>query len=178
MESEMDDKELQGKLEERLKSLPKVVQNAITSAGVESHLRMLAETHKLHLDQWQVLENNVMLTLLGFQDPKELKQNIKDDVGVSDEIAGAIAADISRIVFEPIREELERALEHPDAQAKDETGVEKMTAQILAPAPIAPIPTNPDSKAIRAPLSDVYKAGETSTDRKTVHSDPYRESPT
>lgn len=171
----------------RFVSLPKVVQDAITSADVEQHLRSLATTHRLHLDQWQVLENEVMLTLLGFQDPKNLAQSLKDDLGVGDEVAAPLAADISRIVFDPIRQELERSLEHPDAQAKVATGIEQAAAQALAtgdeaalataPAPLAPVPAAPETKAVRAPISETYKSGEASAARKDVTNDPYREPP-
>jgi len=118
-------------LKERFAQLPKVVQDAITSADVEKRLRALADTHKLHLDQWQQLENEVMLVLLGADAMANLQKNIKNEVGVSDEVAAALAKDISEGVFEPIRQELERELEHPDAQAKEDTGVEGMRTKIL-----------------------------------------------
>ena len=186
--------------------LPQVVQNAITSADTTTHLRELSELHKLHLDQWEILQTQVMLTLLAVQDVEDLPKNIETEVGVSREVAEALAADISRIVFEPIREELERQLEHPNAQAKTETGVETMAAQALSdeqqadsegvsappvvdpvavtatvsaptPAPLVPPPTAPETKVVRTPLSEVYKTGEASTERKDVHNDPYRETP-
>ena len=125
------DTELQKELEVRLKELPKVVRDAIRSADIEKRLRSLADTHKLHLDQWGKLENEVMLALLGFQPVEDLQQNIKSEVGTSDEIAAALAADISKGVFEPIRQELERELEHPDAKAKEESAVEGMRTQML-----------------------------------------------
>jgi hypothetical protein len=200
------DEDIKKDIHARMAQLPKVVQDAINSADTEKHLRELSESYKLHLDQWQVLQNEVMLTLLAFQEPDDLAKNIKDEVGVSDEIATALAADISRIVFEPIREELERQLEHPNAQAKTETGVETMAAQALSdeqqadsegvsappvvdpvavtatvsaptPAPLVPPPTAPETKVVRTPLSEVYKTGEASTERKDVHNDPYRETP-
>ncbi len=192
-------------IQDRLAQLPQVVRDAISSADTTTHLRELSNLHKLHLDQWQELENQVMLTLLAFKELEGLPQNIESEVGVSHETAVALAADISRIVFEPIREELERQLEHPDAQAKEETGVEAMTAQVLStsstsdeqnvtpilndtptptppptPTPISPLvppPSAPETKAVRAPLSDTYKVGETSTTRSDVHDDPYRETP-
>ena len=132
MDPNNEDKELNNRLQERLKQLPKVVQEAIKSADVEKRLRGLADTHKLHIDQWQTLENEVMLTLLGFQPVEDLQQNIKSEVGVSDEVATALATDISKGVFEPIRQELERELEHPDAKAKGESAVEGVRTQMLA----------------------------------------------
>ncbi len=181
-----EEKELDEKLQVRFKELPKVLQDAITSADIEKRLRELADTHKLHLDQWQLLENEVMLALLGFQPTEDLAKNIKSEVGTSGEIADILAADISRIVFEPIRQELERSLEHPDAKAADVSGVEGMRAQALrdegaasapAVAPGTPPVAARSEKVARAPVSESYKAGEPSTARKAVDDDPYREPP-
>jgi hypothetical protein len=187
---------IEERLGEQFKNLPKVVQDAITSADVQKHLRELADTQKLHLDQWQALENEVMLALLGFQPPEDLAKNIKSEVGVSDDIAAALAAGISKIVFEPIRQELERQLEHPEAKAeqlsdvetarRSELSKEPPAGEAAAPATPAAVPVlpatppapGPTERAARAPLSSAYKAGEPSTVRASVDDDPYREPPT
>ncbi|OGG58449.1 hypothetical protein A2853_02000 [Candidatus Kaiserbacteria bacterium RIFCSPHIGHO2_01_FULL_55_17] len=192
------DPELDKQLIARLKELPKVVRDAIESADIAQKLRELANTHKLHVDQWQKLENEVMLALLGFQPVEELPQNIKKEIGVTDETAAALAADISRVVFEPIRQELERELEHPEAKTEEVSGVETARSQILqdatpadpgAPPPAPPLPpplpvqpaTPPappqTEKAVRGPASGAYKSGEPSATRKDIHDDPYREPP-
>lgn len=196
-DSQTKKEELEKSLQERFELLPKVVQDAISSADVEKHLRELADTHKLHLDQWQSLENEVMLALFGFQPIKELQTNIKKVVGVTDEIAAALAADISRVVFEPIRQELERTLEHPEAKAKEVSGVETTRSQILkdaapadsgGPPPVPPPPPAPvlpatppapptTEKVVRGPASGAYKSGNSSVARKDIHDDPYREPP-
>ncbi|MEK7156718.1 MAG: hypothetical protein AAB790_02835 [Patescibacteria group bacterium] len=189
MDAKMTQDELNEKLRERFKQLPKAVQTAVMSADVEKQLRVLADTNKLHLDQWQLLENDVMLTLFGFQPTEELPNHLKNDLDISTEMAKSLADDISRIVFQPIREQLERELAHPDAKAANVSGVEAARTQILGSedkpaAPVAPVvlpatpPTEPPSaKIARAPVSESYKAGETSTARKSVHDDPYREPP-
>ncbi len=169
-------------LAERLASLPKPVQDAITSADVENEMRALAELHKLHVDQWEALENSVLFTLLGFEKVEDLEKNIRDRVGVDAADARALAADISRIVFEPIRGELKTALGHPDAASAKMSDVESLRAQILAnsPATVAPAtpPTEPNTaKVVRAPISAAYKAGEPSSVRGSVEDDPYREQP-
>lgn len=179
----------QAVLKERFAELPKVVQNAITSADVRKRMRELADTHKLHLDQWETLENEVMMTLFGILPVDELRANIQKQVGVSTEIAEELTENISKIVFEPIREQLERELAHPEAKAAEVSGVEAARTQILgsedkpaAPAAPAVLPATPPSeppagKIARAPVSESYKSGETSTARKSVHDDPYREPP-
>jgi len=181
-----DKTDIQTTLKERFAQLPKVVQNAITSADVRKRMRELADTHKLHLDQWETLENEVMMTLFGVLPIDELRANIQKEVGVPEEIAKELTENISKIVFEPIREELERELEHPDAKAAAVSGVEGMRTQALAseaiPAappvlPATPPAESPAGKIARAPVSESYKAGETSAARKSVHDDPYRELP-
>jgi len=59
-------------MEERFAELPTSVQKAVTDASVEQKLRKLAKKYKLHLDQWILLENEIMLTLLGFEEPKDI----------------------------------------------------------------------------------------------------------
>ncbi len=172
-----------------LAKLPKPIQNAISSADLEKQLRALADTHKLHLDQWEKLESEVMLTLLGLHPIEQLGQNIKKEVGVSDEVLPLLLTDVNRIVFEPIRAELERELEHPDAKAEKVSDVDAARTQILAKSsgPTAPIstpvqpatppPAPPTEKAVRMPANGAYKPGEPSHERKDVHDDPYRETP-
>jgi len=114
-----DEKGFREKMQARFLQLPKALQDAITSADVEKKLRALSETHKLHLDQWQKLENEVMLALLGFQPVENLEANIKNEVGIAEEEAKALAGDIADTIFEPIREELERELGKPTDNAVD-----------------------------------------------------------
>lgn len=183
----------------RFAELPKVVQDAITSADVQKHMRDLAEGHKLHVDQWQVLENNVMLTLLGFQPVAELPTRLEKSLSVTAEVAAELAQSISDIVFKPIRGEMERSLSHPSAVQVAMSTVEQMRAEALqkegsqtapastdaAPAPAAPTQVSavapatppapaPETKAVRAQIPQTY-AGSASHERKSIEGDPYRE---
>ncbi len=177
MDTDPEEKEVDTKLQERFKQLPKVVQDAITSANVEQHLRKLSETHKLHLDQWELLEDEVMLALLGFQPPEDLQKNIRSEVGVPDETAKILAEDVSKTVFEPIRAQLERELDASGtAQTPPATApATPVSTPSTAVAPATPPQEPPAEKATRAPISEAYKAGEPSTARKAVEDDPYRE---
>lgn len=183
------DSQLQAQLHERLEQLPQVVKAAIASSDIEGNLRKLADTHKLHLDQWQSFENEVMLAILGIQRVEDLEQNIKKEAGVNDDVARALSLDVNRIVFEPIRLQLERNLEHPDAQAAVVSGTEAARTQALdeahaeamssAPAvtPATPPAPTPDIRITRPTDASAYKPGEPSHVRTAVHDDPYREPP-
>ena len=120
---------------------------------------------------------------------------------MSAEDAAKLTADINAEIFEPIRKELERELDHPAAEAKVVSDMEASRSQILgaqkapppsiiattsptiaAPAPALPkvMPATPpapapETKAIRAPISSSYTAQTASHERKSVEGDPYRE---
>ncbi len=180
-------------IQERFERLPKVVRNAILSADVQKHMRELAEKQNLHIDQWETLENEVQMTLLGILRSEDLAANIQKEVGVSGDVATILASQISETIFEPIRKELERLLEHPDAAATKETGVEQMRTQVLAnsqtpaapdQAPASPAPTiapaTPPAppltqKVERAQLPPTYAKSVASHERKAIEGDPYRE---
>jgi hypothetical protein len=195
--------EMSAALAERFNSLPKIVQDAIMSADVQAHLRELAKTHKLHVDQWQVLENNVMLTLLGFQPAGELQKNLKEDLEIADEAAHNLSEAISSGVFAPIRSEMEKNLDHPTVVQEAESTIEGMRREALegaakdaaaivqsaapaaqAPTPAAtpptpvapgtPPPPGPTEKSVRGSVAATY-TGSASHERKSIEGDPYRE---
>lgn len=186
--TDLTQEQLTTQLQDRFKQLPKPIQNAITSADVQKQLRELADTAKLHVDQWQILENDVMLTLLGFQETEKLAEHLQHDLEVPAGLAASLAENISKIVFDPIREELERELDNPDAKARTQTvadaALQEEKSQEVAPtaaistvAPATPPPEKPVEKAVRAPIAESYKPGEVSSERKVVTDDPYREPP-
>jgi len=197
MDPNLTEAELKEKLDQRFKELPKVLQNAVRSADIQAHMRGLAEQHKLHFDQWQVLENDVMFTLFGFQDPEDLADNFQQDLRVDQATADALAIDVSEHIFEPIRAELEKDLQYavesdipeeevvashaayPVAQIGDRGAPTPATIIPVAVMPVlpgTPPAPPPEGKAVRAPISESYSAGQASHERKIVEGDPYRES--
>ena len=149
------DEKVQAQLKEVFDSLPKPIQKAITSADVQKQLRELANTQKLHLDQWETMEDEVLMTLFGLKPIADLEKNIQNEVGVSHEVAAALAAGVSKVVFEPIRQELERELEHPDAKAKEESGVEEMRTQVLGQRSAVSFQLSEDAKTQQRSLDKI-----------------------
>ena len=136
-------------IQEQFELLPKVVQDAINSTKMEEQFQTLVKKHGLHIDQWDALEDQIMLTVLGLADPEELEEYAIKEIGIEPEKARAVIDDVAVTVFKPIREELDRELGSP--QAKDEalTDVEKARNEVLAGAKsdgslregVAPSPT-------------------------------------
>ena len=101
-------------IQERFAELPASVQAAVTDASVERKLRALAEKHKLHLDQWVLLENEIMMTLLGIEQPENMAKNVAEEVNIPLETAQSIVSDIAVQIFKPIREQMQGKLAHED----------------------------------------------------------------
>lgn len=174
-------------------ALPTPVQEAILSSEIESKLRTLAETHKLHLDKWQILEAEVMFALLGVKPLRELSATIQKSLGLTETEATPLVTDISHIIFEPIRAEMERALGAPQAQEEIQSDIENIRTKLLAQekttllsehnAPDAPqvksfVATppapQPTVQSIKTEIPPEARTG-TSTERKSVTNDLYRE---
>lgn len=178
-------------LKERFYQLPKVVQDAMLSTDVETHLREMSKKYKLQLDKWQILEDEVMFTLLGIKSADELLVTIEQKIGLNETDALALTADISQAVFEPIRGEMERELGSPEAHTEKETPIEAVRTELLGeekkilipetsepPKPkvfaaTPPLP-KPEIKSVRTEVPPEVKKG-TSTERKVIANDLYRE---
>lgn len=146
-------------LKDAFTSLPKVLQDAITNADIQANLRKLAKVHKLHLDKWTVLENEIMMALLGITDPTDLPHAISEQVGIPLEQAQQISSSVAEIVFDPIQDELKgevgesrSTLENIDYQAvKDPIDISK-----FSPAHSDPIQYHPKTTKKYADNNDPY----------------------
>lgn len=127
--SPMPRAELDEKIRLRFKEVPTLVQEVVQAPETEANLRDLASANQLEDDQYERLENEVMLALLDFQPTERLSHNIKYAVGVSDQVADLLAADILESIFNPLR----KALAHS-------AGTEAELPPTRAPA--APPPDN------------------------------------
>lgn len=162
---------IQQQLAERFSALPPSVQKAITDTSIEKKLRALAQKHKLHLDQWVLLENEIMLTLLGVEDPDNMVANVAREVHVSTDIAQAIVNDIATLVFTPIRESLQQGIPGDALERKTEKSTVESDSHGLVMPNTAPSAKEGPSDVI----GPAYQAGASSLERKMVQGDPYRE---
>ena len=180
--------DIQKLVDEQFSTLPKVVQDAITSGHIAEKFQALAPKYKMHLDEWQRIENLIMMTVLGLSKPEDPDDRIAEATKLDKDQVKTIVDDIATTIFLPIREELERGLGHPMAKEEEETDVEKVRQGVLAGerasaqaaaqpsvAPGTPPSPPPEEKASRGPASGAYKPGEASSERKSIQDDPYRE---
>jgi hypothetical protein len=174
----------------RFEELPEVVQDAILDSDVPGGLRALYEASNLHLDKWETLQRIVMSALVGLMPTSHIGEALKSELSTDEATTAVLVEGLATRVFKPVRERLERGLGHPEAKTEEVSDVEKLRREVLktegaipppppqaAATPGTPPPPKPDTKVVRGPASGAYKPGETSTNRKAVLDDPYREQP-
>lgn len=173
-------------------ALPKIVQDAINSSDLTGKMRKLAEKHKLHLDKWSILEDEITFALFGITPPENLVGNIQKELGISMEEAIAINNDAVEIIFEPIRLQLQevatsRASERTVTVPVDQ---QKMLAEMGESMPTDARAEVQNSKTVFQIIQERSEkkaepqtsptnnnAGDSTAERHTVKEDLYRELP-
>lgn len=107
----------QNQIEQRLAELPQDVRDAVLSAQLGEHVREIGQRHALHIDQAGVLEDEVMLVMLGFFKPEDFSNQIAAQLRIPAADADAIAQEVNQQIFLPIRESMKRFAESKTSPA-------------------------------------------------------------
>ena len=82
-------------LQEKLRSLPLEIQDAITSPEFGEKVDAIGEKHNLHIDQLGELVNEVTLVMLGETKSVNFIDNLKESLKISHDDARLITADVN-----------------------------------------------------------------------------------
>lgn len=107
-------------LEEKFKTLPPDVQQAITSVDIAQQLTDIGKAHRLHLDQLDELFDEAGLVMLGLTKPRNFVANLRKRVEISEEDARAIVKTVDAGIFSPIRESLKKIHGVDEATTEEE----------------------------------------------------------
>lgn len=171
-------KEETNELNVLIDSLHPVIKESIRSVKTNEFLQTLVKKYRFSLDKFNLLEAIVLMALTGTITHEEMVGTFVSELGIDTPTATFLAEDLNHGIFIPIREEIERQLDHPDAKEKEGTPIEDMTTEILkGVSEKPPISAEPQKDATITLGGTSYHAGTPSTERKDVHNDPYREQP-
>ncbi|MBY0294287.1 hypothetical protein K2Q08_03075 [Patescibacteria group bacterium] len=183
----------QNKIQQRLAELPQDVRDAVLSAQLGERLRAIGQKHSLHIDQIGVLEDEVMLVMLGFFEPEELNNQIATQLRIPAQDASAIVQEVNEQIFLPIRESMKRFSESKRTPKAIVEATEVRPVSIVEPqqnlAPVSPTPVESTNIPIRvvppSPAPDVpppppmpnaeKMLTETTIAKPGYKNDPYRE---
>ncbi len=93
-------------VQEQFLSLPKAVQDVITESNWQFTIRDIIKKFNLRIDQGGVIENEVFLVMLGFQDADDFLENIIREGNMDRGIAGALEKEVGAVIFAPLRKAL------------------------------------------------------------------------
>jgi hypothetical protein len=89
-------------IKERFESLPKALQEYISSDVWSSKISQICTQNNIQEDIRVGIENEVFFVLIGLEPPKDLKDNIVRETGLEDGVARRIADTVNGSVFSPV----------------------------------------------------------------------------
>lgn len=187
------DSETQKIITERTRALPPHVKEALVHVDIPKQLIEISRIHNLRTDQSGTLETEIALTILGLNPTNVFAENITRHVGVSKDIANAIASDVNERIFKAIRldmAEQQKAAEEqittpPPALATSPASSESLMATGATAAPSTPendivkqklegsFRLAPDTVVVKQPTNNPLPT--TPKDTYPKGADPYRE---
>lgn len=93
-------------IRDRFKTLPKEVQDFITSPNFEKSVDVVGKIHDLSPTQVTTLQNEIFLLTLGMTSPDEFSSVLGESLSVPEDKANTITEDVEQIILEPIQKSL------------------------------------------------------------------------
>lgn len=177
-------------IQEQLQKLPPELRQALELVPWKVAVKEIALANNLALPQISAFEQETMLVLYGFDDPRNYVDNLAREAGVDENAALALAEAVNEKVFQPISAQAEKLAKnaiHNDLPMVEkgetahavphDTKLDAMPKPSTNPAPAQPVA--PAGPVKLRPSSDtpIGKKAETKTPdyRYPGGADPYRE---
>jgi len=149
--------------------LPAPVREYIGGTALPDVARSITAKYNLHIDQGAVFQRELMLVLMGIEEPGELAKTLQDELGLTTEVIGQILDDLNKEVFQPLQAKMRTATTEapkvapavpvslPGAGQWDSTNIGMPALQPSSPAVPATPPPPPQLKPIvKEYTSDPY----------------------
>ena len=128
-------------IETHLKALPPYVVEAFRALRPFEKIRIIATDFKLHVDEAERLQNEVLLVMLGLASPDEFIEETSKSFGLSDEDSTTLVDRISADLFMPIRGAMQKYVEELSIKDVPATiSTEPSVAPTIYHAPL-PVPS-------------------------------------
>lgn len=137
---------------ERYQKLPEALKDAMYSADIATKMVEIGKKFGLTIEETGFVAEETGYVVLGLMRPSELASALENRLKVDSEKARAIAQEISRQVFYPIREALKAAHEFAvsdEAMEKPLVSPRKVTAEVQR-APVSPAPPAAERRVTEA----------------------------
>jgi hypothetical protein len=176
--------------------LPTDIREAITSVDLSKKIQIIGKRYALHIDKIGELSDEIILVMHGLVSIKDFIDNIKKRIQLPNQKIYAIAKDINKEIFLPIRELMMESTEKPEIKTRQEQKpqkpkeihhtplneseeIKKQIKERQAVKPVGTPPPNLPTGVTTPPSSAKQNLGEQTESKdeqkKPSHVDPYRE---
>jgi hypothetical protein len=102
--------------------LPPVIKDFMAKEETIEKILDIGKKYNLHIDQLQILNEEVGLVLHGLEKPGNFINNLRKYLGLSEDIANLITYDLNQQIFAEIRGELEKLSSSPQQMFDQKMG--------------------------------------------------------
>ncbi|MCR4276362.1 MAG: hypothetical protein NUV90_03190 [Candidatus Parcubacteria bacterium] len=156
--------------EESIKQVMQTLPPPIRSYLAEGKYTVVAQSlmakYALRIDQGGVLEREIMLLLMGIENPEEFNQALVTEANLNQQTIAGIVQDVNTQIFSPLREEMRKGVEAFGKKSPQISSV--MPARQPVVAPTAPRPSPKAMEGIARPMG-VPPAPAAGTGQSTSH---------
>jgi len=160
-------------IKEVMQTLPPPIRNYLVQGRYTAVAKGLMAKYSLRIDQAGVLEREIMLLLMGIENPDEFAASLKSDASLADDVVRNIMGDVNQQIFIPLREEMRkmgpppapanRGPEIPSVQPEAGPGQPKSYFHLQNKIPV-PISARPSARpALRDVLASITRPSPNAT---------------
>ncbi len=100
---------LEESIKEVMQTLPPPIRNYLSQGKYSIVAKNLMRKYGLHIDQGGVLEREIMLLLMGIENPDEFAASLKSEATLPEDVVRSIMTDINQEIFIPLQKEMRNA---------------------------------------------------------------------
>jgi len=139
------------KIAEKFEDLPQDLKNVLSSINTSITIENIATKYRLNEEKTAMLIQLVGLVILGFVNSGNMKEEMKETIGVSPQFIPLIADEIYQKIFLPVKDSMQKIMAVTPQVVKPAIPI-LPTSPVPAPAPIpispAPQPTAPTPRSV------------------------------
>lgn len=103
--------ELEQNIAQVMQMLPPPVRQYLASGTYSVVAKDLTIKHGLHMDQGSILEREIMLLLMGIENPSEFMEALTSEAAIPQPVVKDIMLEINQKIFTPLQEEMRKGAE-------------------------------------------------------------------
>src|SRR5437016_5639315 len=135
-QNSLPDLSLDESVKQVMRTLPPFIREYLSQGKYTSVAQGLMAKYKLRIDQGSVLERELMLLLMGIENPSEFVQALTEEAHIDQQTVNSLTKDINDQVFLPLRKQEE------EESKKVAAPIPSKPVPSPAPKPVAPAPAH------------------------------------